>query len=136
MRRYLLQLHVREYLIAIALLFFYQQKEEALNAKIMSSKLLDKKLKSLQQENQRLLEALKAFGRRSANNAAYHPVAAGGGGVAHSSGVVGGGVFGGVNAAPLGISRPFRTVTPLHRKSPEMNQLSVDVNPGNGKLYF
>ena len=108
-----------------------QEKEEALNAKIMSSKLLDKKLKGLEQENQRLLEALKAFGRRSANNATYLP---GAGGVAHSSGVVGGGVFGGVNAAPLGISRPFRTVTPLNRKLPEMNQLSVET--GNGTLCF
>ena len=98
----------------------------------MTSKLLDKKLKSLEQENQRLLEALKTFGRRSANNAVHQP--GGGSGVVSGGGGVGS-VFGsgGNSGAPLGISRPFRTVTPLHHKSPDMNQLSVDVNSPQGE---
>ena len=114
-----------------------QEKEEALNSKTMSANLLDKKLKGLEGENRRLLDALKAFGRRSLNNAVNtnHLVGTGGvGGGMTSGGVIGGvsGVFGAATSTttPLGISRPFRTVTPLHRATPELNQLTVQVNEG------
>ena len=93
---------------------------------------MEKKLKGLEGENRRLLETLKTFGRRTANNAANATHPAGGapltsGGIS-TGGVGAAGVFSGASTAPLGISRPFRTVTPLHRTTPEMTQLNVDVN--------
>ena len=95
---------------------------------------MEKKLKGLEGENRRLLETLKTFGRRTANNAANAAQPAGGrlptSGVIGTGGVGAAGVFSGASTAPLGISRPFRTVTPLHRTTPEMTQLNVDVNEG------
>ena len=102
------------------------------------SQFIRKEAERTQSENRRLLDALKAFGRRSLNNAVNtnHLVGSGGGvgGGMTSGGVIGGvgGVFGAGTSTttPLGISRPFRTVTPLHRATPELNQLTVQVNEG------